>query len=116
VATRNITPTHGTVLELIQKVEQAGHRIFISNYFTTPKHFNDLHQRKINECGTFCHNRKEMLPNFIPKTTMTEKRTYCVQSTGKSKGCVGRTNEKFMSLLRCTFQPQKVTSRKVGKL
>jgi hypothetical protein len=67
VGSTDVTPKHGTVLELVQKVEGAGHKLFMDNYFTSPKLFNDLHHRKINACGTVCHNRKEMPPNFSPK-------------------------------------------------
>jgi hypothetical protein len=35
VASTDVTPTHGMVLELIWKVEEAGHKIFVGNYFTT---------------------------------------------------------------------------------
>jgi hypothetical protein len=43
------------------------HKIFMDNYFTSPKLFIDLHQRKINAYGTVHHNRKEMPSNFSPK-------------------------------------------------
>jgi hypothetical protein len=36
-ADTDITPTHGTVLELVRKVEGAGHKIFTDNYITSPK-------------------------------------------------------------------------------
>jgi hypothetical protein len=44
------------VLELVWKVEGAGHKISMNNYFTSPKLFNDLHHSKINVCGTVHHN------------------------------------------------------------
>jgi hypothetical protein len=34
VASTEVTPTHGTVLELVLKVEGAGHKKFMDNYFT----------------------------------------------------------------------------------
>jgi hypothetical protein len=66
VASTDVTPTHGTVLELVWKVG-VGHKIFMDNYFTLPKLFSDLHHRKINACSTVRHKRKEMPPNFSPK-------------------------------------------------
>ena len=32
-----ITATHGTVLQLIRRVEGLGHKIFMDNYFTLPE-------------------------------------------------------------------------------
>jgi hypothetical protein len=61
------------VLELVRKVEGVGHKIFMDNYFTSPKFFNDLLRRKINACGTVRHNRKGMPLNFSPKELKTKK-------------------------------------------
>jgi hypothetical protein len=72
-ADKGITPTHGTVLELVRKVEGVGHKIFMDNYFTSPNLFNDLHSRKINACGTVRHNRKGMPSNFSPKDLKMKK-------------------------------------------
>jgi hypothetical protein len=64
VASTDVTPTHGTVLELIRKVEEAGHKIFVGNYFTI-QNFSMIYitGKYVNACGTFCHNGKEVLPN-----------------------------------------------------
>ena len=35
-ATAQITATHGTVLQVIRRVEGLGHKIFMDNYFTSP--------------------------------------------------------------------------------
>jgi hypothetical protein len=40
-ATAQITATHGTVLQLVRKVEGLGHKIFMDNYFTSPAQFDD---------------------------------------------------------------------------
>jgi hypothetical protein len=58
VASTDITTTCGMVLELVRKVEGVGRKIFMDNYFTSPKLFNDLAHRKINACGTVHQNRK----------------------------------------------------------
>jgi hypothetical protein len=64
VASTNVTHTDGTVLERVWKVGGVGHKIFMDNYFTSLKLFNDVHHRKINAYGTVHVNRKEMPPNF----------------------------------------------------
>jgi hypothetical protein len=66
VTSTGVTATHGTVFELVQKVEVVGHKIFMDSYFTSPELFSNIHHRKINTCGTVHHNRKEMSPDFIP--------------------------------------------------
>jgi hypothetical protein len=48
-------------------VEGMGHKLYVDNYSSAPALFNDLYMRKINCCGTECHNRKNMPPNFRPK-------------------------------------------------
>ena len=59
-ATTQITAMHGTVLQLIRRVEGLGHKIFMDNYFTSPDLFDDLFQRKINACGTVRQDRRGM--------------------------------------------------------
>jgi len=67
-ATAQITATHGTVLQVIRRVEGLGHKIFMDNYFTSPALFDDLFQRKINARGTVCHDRRGMPRNIGPKS------------------------------------------------
>ena len=48
-ATAEITATHGTVLQVIQRVEGLGHKIFMDNYFTSHALFDGLVATK-NQC------------------------------------------------------------------
>jgi hypothetical protein len=66
-AIAQITATHGTVLQVIRRVEGMGHKIFMDNYFISPALFDDLFQRKINACGIFRHNRRGMPRDIGPK-------------------------------------------------
>jgi len=66
-ATAQITATHGTVLQVIQRVEGLSHKIFMDNYFTSPALVDDLFQRKINACGTVHHDRHGMPRDIGPK-------------------------------------------------
>jgi len=72
-ATTQITATHGTVLQLIRRVEGLGHKIFMDNYFTSPDLFDDLFQRKINACGTVRQDRRGM-PRDIRRKSLKLKR------------------------------------------
>jgi hypothetical protein len=67
VSSADVTPTLGTLLELVWKVKGVGQKIFMDSYFTSPKLFSDLYHRKINACGTVHYNRKEMPPDFSPE-------------------------------------------------
>ena len=57
---------HGTVLQVILRDEGLGHKIFMDNYFTSPSPFDDLFQRKINACGTICHDKRGMPRDIGP--------------------------------------------------
>jgi hypothetical protein len=59
-ATAQITAMHRMMLQVIQRVEELDHKIFIDNYFTSPALFDDLFQQKINASGTVCHYRQRM--------------------------------------------------------
>jgi len=47
-ATDNMTATHATVRQLTCRVEGLGHKIFMDNYFSSPRLFDDLDRRWIN--------------------------------------------------------------------
>ena len=66
-ATDDITATHATVRHLTCIVEGLGHKIFMDNFFSSPRFFDDLSRRKINSCGTVRPNRKDMPRDFGPK-------------------------------------------------
>jgi len=53
---------HGTVLQVIRRVEGLGHKLVMDNYFTSPALFDDLFQQKINAYGTVCHDRHDIGP------------------------------------------------------
>jgi hypothetical protein len=55
----DVTPTHGMILELVQEVEGVGHKMFMDNYFISPKLFSDLHHKKINACSTVHDNSRK---------------------------------------------------------
>ena len=72
-ATAEITATHGTVLQVIRRVEGLHHKIFMDNYFTSLALFDDLFQRKINVCGTVHHDRRGMPRDIGPKSLKMKK-------------------------------------------
>jgi hypothetical protein len=62
-ASGNMTTAHGTVLQLVRRVGNKGHRPYIDDYFVSPWLSEDLRNRMV-DYGTVCHNRKEMPANF----------------------------------------------------
>ena len=72
-ATAEITATHGTVLQVIRRVEELKHKVFMDNYFTSPALFDDLFQHKINACGTVRHDRCGMPRDIGPKSLKMKK-------------------------------------------
>jgi hypothetical protein len=47
----NVSPTRGTVLKLIRKMEGVGDRLFMDNYFSSPQLFSYVYRKKINNFG-----------------------------------------------------------------
>jgi hypothetical protein len=72
-ATDDMTATHTTVRHLTHRVEGLGHKLFMDNFFSSPRLFDDLKRCKINSCGTVRPDRKDMPPDFGPKKTKIEK-------------------------------------------
>jgi hypothetical protein len=58
LANTDVLPTHGIILEVVQKLEGVGYIIFMENNFSSQKHLNDMHQTKMNTCGTVHQKRK----------------------------------------------------------
>jgi len=72
-ATAQITATHGMVLQVIQRVEGLGHKIFMDNYFAPPALFGDLFHWKINACGTVLRDRCGMPRDIGPKSVKMKR-------------------------------------------
>ena len=66
-ATDDMTATHATVRHLTSRVQGLGHKIFMDNFFSSPRLFDDLGRRKINSCGTVRPRRRDMPSDFGPK-------------------------------------------------
>ena len=55
----DMTATHATVRHLTYRVEGLGHKLFMDNFFSSPRLFDDLLRRKIHSCGTVWPNRND---------------------------------------------------------
>jgi len=81
-ATDNMTATHATVRQLTCRVEGLGHKIFMDNFFSSPRLFDDLDRRQINSCGTVRPNRKDMPSDFGPKQLKLKRGDVRVRTRG----------------------------------
>jgi len=62
-----------TVTELTRKIEGRGHKLYMDNFFSSPKLFDDLLKKQIYCCGTVSPNRKGMPQDLRPKTTKQKR-------------------------------------------
>jgi len=81
-ATDDMTATHTTVKHFTCRVEGLEHKLFMDNFFSTPRLFDDLLRRKIHSCETVWPNRKDMPSDFGPKTLKLTKGDIRVRTTG----------------------------------
>jgi len=81
-ATDNMTATHATVRHLTSRVEGLGHKIFLNNFFSSPRLFDDLDRHKINSCGTVRPNRRDMPSDFGPKQLKLKRGDIRVSTRG----------------------------------
>jgi hypothetical protein len=63
-ATDDTTATHATVRHLTHRPEGLGHKLFMDNFFSSPRLFDELERHKINSCMTVQPDRKDMPPDF----------------------------------------------------
>jgi hypothetical protein len=73
LATQEMSATHGTVLELVRRVEGLGHKIYMDSYFSSPALFSDLFGRKINCCGTVRSDRRGMPKDISSRVIKSKK-------------------------------------------
>jgi len=62
-----MTATHATVRHLTSRVQGLGHKIFMDNFFSSPRIFDDLDRCKINSCRTVRPKIRDMPIDFGPK-------------------------------------------------
>ena len=81
-ATDDMTATHASVRHLTCRVEGLGHKIFMDNFYSFPRLFDDLDRRKINSCGAVRLNKKDMPRDFGPKQLKVKRGDVRVRTMG----------------------------------
>jgi len=74
-ATDDMTATHR---HMTSRVEGLGHKIFMDNFFSSPRLFDDLDRYKINSCRTVRPNKRD----FGPKQLKLKRGDVRVRSRG----------------------------------
>ena len=74
-----MTATHATVRHLTSRVEGLGHKIFMDNFFSSPRLFDGLDRRKIK---TVRPNRRDMPSDFGPKQLKLKRGDVRVRTRG----------------------------------
>jgi hypothetical protein len=77
-----MTATPATVRHLTRRVEGLGHKLFVDNFFSSLRLFDDLERRKINSCGTVKPDRKDMPPDFGQKKLKLKRGDVRVRTRG----------------------------------
>ena len=97
-ATDDMTATHATVRHLTSRVEGLGHKLFMDNFFSLPRLFDDLDGHKINSCGIARHNRKDMPRDFGPKKPKLKRGVIRVKTRGSLTALVWKDRQEVYML------------------
>jgi len=81
-ATDDMTATHATVRHLTCRVEGLGHKLFMDNFFSSPRLFDNLLRCKIHSCRTVWPNRKDIPSDFGSKKLKLTKGDVRVSTRG----------------------------------
>jgi len=101
-----MTATHATVGHLTSRVEGLGHKIFMDNFFSSPRLFDDLDRRKLNSCGTVRPNRRDMPCGFGPKQLKLKRGNVRVRTRGGLTALVWK-DRRELYMLTWTHHQQK---------
>ena len=70
------------VLELMHDIEHKSHKLYMDNYYTSPRLFLDLYRKKVNACGTARTNRRYYPKQLAVKANAVAKGFYDYRSSG----------------------------------
>jgi len=94
-ATEDMT---ATVRHLTRRVEGLGHKLFMDNFFSSPRLFDDLDGHKINSCGAVRPNRKDMPHDFGPKQLKLKRGDVWVKTRGVLTALVWKDKREVYTL------------------
>jgi len=87
------------------RVEGLGQKIFMDNFFSSPRLFEDLERRKINSCGAVQPKRKEVLRDFGPKQLKLKRGNRRVRTRGGLTASVWKDRQEVYKLTNMDPSP-----------
>jgi len=104
-ATDDMTVTHATVRHWTSRVEGLGYKIFMDNFLSTPRLFDDLDRCKINSCRTVRPNRKDMPHDFGPEQLKMKRGNVRVRTRGGLTALVWKDRQENYTLTNMDSPP-----------
>ena len=95
------------VKSLVQKIEGKNHHVYMDNYFSSPKHFDDLLEKSIFCCGTVRLNRKSIPTEFRVKTVVKNQGNFLTMQKGKLTATSWK-DKKQVNFLATNVDPTEV--------
>ena len=108
-ATDDMTATHATVRHLTRRVEGLGYKLFLDNFFSSPRLFDDLDGHKINSAGQ-CGPTEETCP-FGPKQLKLKRGDVRVRTRGGLTALVWKERREVYMLTWTHHQQKEIFVR-----
>ena len=100
--------SHAAVRHLTHRVEGLGHKIFMGNFFSSPRLFDDLDRRKINSYRTVWPNRKYVPHDFGPKQLKLKRGDVRVRTRGGLTALVWKDRRDIYILTNMDHQQKEI--------
>jgi hypothetical protein len=103
--TDDMTATHTGVRHLTHRVEGLGHKLFMNNFFSSPRLFDDLERHKINSCRRVQPDRKDMPADLGPKKLKFKRGDVRVRTRGNLTALVWKDRQNIYMLTNMDMPP-----------
>jgi len=80
------------------RVEGLGYKLFLDNFFSSPRLFDDLDEYKINSCRTVRPNRRDMSCDFGPQQLKLKRGDIRVRTRGGLTALVWKDRQEVYKL------------------
>ena len=94
--TDDMTATHAAVRHLTCRVEGLGHKIFMDNFFSSPRLFDDLERHKENSHSTLWPNRLRTKKTEIDISGEDQRRFDLISLEGQTRNLHANSRRKYL--------------------
>jgi len=91
-----MTATHAAVRHLTCRVEGLGHKIFMDNFFSSPRLFDDLERHKENSHSTLWPNRLRTKKTEIDISGEDQRRFDLISLEGQTRNLHANSRRKYL--------------------